>query len=177
MSMNAPNDVAARSLKKLTMHVIDSANGYDEAAKVAKSGEIESQFRALARERRELAHEMQARVARLGGDPKEDGSVTAGAHRLFLNLRALFEDDTDAAIKEVERGEDRLIKSFQDELDDLAKNGGGGEIVSYVRDVERRVRMDHDRWSTLKHMIETVHHGAGKGGGDDRSGAGMSGMS
>lgn len=172
MTMNSPNDAATRSLKKLTMHVIDSADGYDEAAKVAKSGEIEQQFRALARERRELAREMQGRVAQLGGDPKEQGSVTAGAHRMFLNLRALFEDDTDAAIKEVEHGEARLLDAFRHELAELAKTGDGAAIASFVSDVERRVRMDHDRWSTLKHMIETVHHRRGKGD-DDRSGAGL----
>lgn len=145
------DDRTVKALNTLVMHVSDSADGYEQAAQVANSGQIESEFRALARERREIAQELAQRVTQLGGDPKTNGSVQAGAHRLFLNLRSVFENDTKAAIKEVERGEDRLLEAFRDAQGDVSPSD-----AAFVSDIGRRVQMDHDRWSALKHQIDAA---------------------
>ena len=74
-------------LNSLIETTLDSADGYAEAAKDARSESLISLFRERSTERRQVASTLQQRVRLLGGDPKDDGTVLASAHRMFVNLR------------------------------------------------------------------------------------------
>lgn len=135
-------------LNRLTKHVIDSANGYEEAAKLAKDSQLSQEFRALGAERQAIARDLQAQVAALGGKPESSGSAVAGAHRVWMDFKAAFANDTKQAVLEVERGEDFLRDQFREAMGDLSP-----QAQSRVQDIARRIQMDHDRWSALKHRI------------------------
>lgn len=54
-------------------------------------------------------------VTRLGGEAEDDGTILAGAHRVFLNLKAVVTGHDDKAIvNEVEAGEDHIQAKFED---------------------------------------------------------------
>lgn len=147
--VNTSHDI--RTLNSLIASIIDSIDGYTESAKDADSGRFASIFNDRAAERRQVLTRLQAEVARLGGNPEDDGTTAAAAHRGFINLKsAVTGRDDKAVINEVERGEDHLKEKFEDALAD-------GDLSSQVKAVVQEcfvsVRQGHDQMSALKHSM------------------------
>ena len=77
------NEDHIKLVNGLVETTIDSADGYEEAAKDAEGARYKDLFHKRAAERRSVASELQDEVRRLGGDPKDDGTILAAAHRAF----------------------------------------------------------------------------------------------
>ena len=140
-----------RTLNSLIASTIDSINGYEESAKAVDTGRFADQFQARANERRQVLGQLRGEVSRLGGNPEDDGTLAAGAHRAFLDLKATVTDrDDEAVIKEVERGEDHIKAKFEEALrdDKLAP-----ETRSVIESGFQSVKSGHDQMSALKHGI------------------------
>lgn len=148
---NRTNDIEA--INDLIETMIDSVNGYEEAADVANDPSIKASFHQLAQERRAIIRDFQTRVQMRGGEPEESGSFSAAAHRSFMNLRSLFQSDTKAAIAEVERGENILREHFETVL---ANEQLDPELRTFVNSVYDRVRLDHARWDSVKRALEAA---------------------
>ncbi|MDG5488261.1 PA2169 family four-helix-bundle protein [Sphingomonas sp. BGYR3] len=141
-----------RTLNSLITTTIDSVDGYTEAAKDAENSRYVQMFNSRASERRQAASALQAEVARLGGDPEDDGTALAGAHRMFLNLKSAVTGQNDAAIvNEVERGEDHIKAKFEDALKD---NDLTPETRSAIGQAWTSVRAGHDEMRDLKHALQ-----------------------
>ncbi|PSJ19970.1 hypothetical protein CVH10_20060, partial [Halomonas sp. ND22Bw] len=92
--------------------------------------------------------DLQAEVRRLGGDPEDDGTVLAGAHRMFLDLKAkVTGQDDKAIIDEVERGEDHIKAKFDDAL---AKEDLSPEVRAAIAKANQSVQEGHDQMRDLK---------------------------
>ena len=140
-----------RTLNSLIATTIDSIDGYEESAKAVDSGRFAELFRARANERRQVAAQLRGEVSRLGGNPEDDGTLLAGAHRAFLDLKATVATrDDQAVIAEVERGEDHIKTKFEEALrdDKLAP-----ETRSVIESAFQSVKSGHDQMSNLKHGI------------------------
>ena len=105
-------------LNTLTATLIDSVNGYRDAAEDADAGRFQQIFRQRADERSRLAEELRAEVRRLGGNPEDDGSLLGKAHQRFMDLKsAITGRDDKAIINEVERGEDYIKEKFETRIE------------------------------------------------------------
>lgn len=141
-----------RTLNGLIAPTLDSVDGYTEAAKDADNGRLGAMFTARATERRGVATALQSVVAGLGGNPEDDGTILAGAHRVFLDLKAAVTGQDDKAIvNEVERGEDHIKAKFEDALQD---NELGAEAKSAIGSAWDSVKAGHDEMRDLKHSME-----------------------
>jgi uncharacterized protein (TIGR02284 family) len=149
--MTAEHDVEA--LKALASTLTDSINGYEEAAEVASDPGISAFLRQKASERRAITSEFRNKIASLGGKPDVNGSATAALHRRFLDLRSIFQNDTKAAVAEVERGEGYLKERFERFMADQNVSGSTRELI---RTNYERVRFDHNRWDQLKQAQGSV---------------------
>jgi uncharacterized protein (TIGR02284 family) len=137
-----------KTLNSLIETTLDSADGYAEAAKDAKSESLISLFRERSTERRQVASTLQQRVRLLGGDPEDDGTVLASAHRMFVNLRSsLTSNDNKAVVDEVERGEDHIKSKFEDAMKDKDVSP---DTMSVITDVYASVRNGHDQMRDIK---------------------------
>ena len=144
------NDI--RTLNSLIATTIDSIDGYHESAQAAESSRFAEMFNSRAVERREVLTRLQAEVARLGGNPEDDGTAAAAAHRGFLDLKAAVTGrDDQAIINEVERGEDHIKAKFERALedDDLSP-----ETREVIRECYASVKQGHDQMSQLKHSMQ-----------------------
>jgi uncharacterized protein (TIGR02284 family) len=141
----AKNDVNA--LQALASTLTDSINGYEEAASVAGDGAISQFLHAKAQERRMITEAFRSRIAALGGEPDVSGSASAALHRRFLDLRSIFQNDTKAAVAEVERGENYLKDRFESYIADLNISAETRELL---RSTYEQVCFDHARWDQLK---------------------------
>jgi uncharacterized protein (TIGR02284 family) len=144
------DDIA--TLNTLTATVIDSINGYEDAASNADNSRFQQLFRERASERQQVVEQLRSEVRRLGGNPEDDGSFLGATHQRFLDLKAAITGrDDQAIINEVERGEDYLKEKFE-----AALNSGhlSGECRSVVESCYQSVRQGHDQMSQLKHGLE-----------------------
>ena len=115
--MNSSNN-GVSTLESLTDTTIDSALGYEKAAELSESSQMQSQFSERASSRRELASQMNEEIARLGGSPREDGSFSGSAHRAFTEISSAFGDSEERIAERVEEGEDYILNKFSEALED-----------------------------------------------------------
>lgn len=140
-----------RTLNSLIATTIDSIDGYEESAKAVDTGRFAEQFQSRANERRQIVGQLRREVSRLGGNPEDDGTLLAGAHRVFLNLKSTVTDrDDEAVITEVERGENHIKTKFEEALKDDKLSS---ETRSVIESGFQSVKSGHDQMSALKHGI------------------------
>ena len=140
------------TLNTLTATLIDSVNGYRDAAENSESGRFQELFRTNADERARIVEELRAEVRRLGGDPEDDQSTLGALHQRWLDLKAAITGrDEKAIINEVERGEDYLKGKFE-----AALNSGhlSGESRAVVERAHQSALKGHDQISSIKHGLE-----------------------
>jgi uncharacterized protein (TIGR02284 family) len=140
-------------LNSLIATTLDSVDGYREAADEIDNSRIRELFVARAAERTRVVSDLQAQVRMLGGNPEDDGTALAGAHRVFLYLKAkVTGQDDKAVIGEVERGEDHIKSKFESALADSELSPA---TMAVVREANQSVRQGHDQMSALKHSLES----------------------
>jgi uncharacterized protein (TIGR02284 family) len=146
--MSTDHDI--KILNSLIETVIDSADGYSQAAKEATGTRFADIFLRRGAERQELTVRLQNKVRELGGTPEDDGTLLAGAHRMFLNLRNSMSNDEIAIVDQVEAGEDHIKHKFEDAQRDreisLATMADINEAYAIVKD-------GHDEIRDLKHSL------------------------
>lgn len=154
--MDERSDDQITTLNTLTATLIDSVNGYRDAAENSENSRFQQIFRERADERSRSVEELRSEVRRLGGNPEDDGSFMGKTHQRFLDLKAAVTgNDEQSVINEVERGEDYLKEKFQAALDE---GNLTGEVRSTVERVYQSVKSGHDQMSQLKHGMEAGTH-------------------
>ena len=112
MSMNVKDIRSA--LNDLIQTCKDGQQGFLEAAEQVKDANVKSLFLELSQQRSKFAGELQQEVMRAGGDPETTGSTAGALHRGWIDFKAKFTGQSDAAvISEAERGEDVAVKAYQ----------------------------------------------------------------
>lgn len=140
------------TLKTLTTTLIDSINGYEDAAENSDNPRFQQLFRERASERSRVAEDLRSEIRRLGGDPPDDGSFLGQTHQRWLDLKAAVTGrDDQRIINSVEAGEDYLKEKFETALDDADLTGDARMAVERAY---QSVRSGHDQMSQLKHGLE-----------------------
>jgi uncharacterized protein (TIGR02284 family) len=81
---NGTQDVAV--MNTLIATLLDSVDGYESSADDLDNRMLAERFEDRVRERQEVVSALQHAVATAGGEPEDDGTVLASAHRAFINL-------------------------------------------------------------------------------------------
>jgi uncharacterized protein (TIGR02284 family) len=140
------NDVIS-TLNELIQTCKDGEQGFTTAADGVSDPDLKRLFMTYAEQRGRFASELQAEVARLGGDPERKGSVVASLHRGWMNLKAAVTgNDDEAVIAAAETGEDVAKESYDKALRE--------SLPADVREIVQRqysgIREAHDRVRFLK---------------------------
>ena len=148
------SDSEIATLNTLTATLIDSVNGFEDAASNTESEHLRSLFRDWASQRQQAVEDLRSEIRRLGGNPDDDGSFMGKTHQRFLDLKAaVMGRDDQAVVNEVERGEDYLKEKFDTALNGDTLSGEGRTIVDRAY---QSVRAGHDKMSALKHGMEAT---------------------
>jgi uncharacterized protein (TIGR02284 family) len=149
--MSTANSHDIKVLNGLIETTIDSADGYREAAEETDDGRYRELFERRSFERREVASTLQSTVRALGGDPEDDGSILAKAHRAFLDIKHALIRNEQAVVNSVENGEDHIKARFERALEDQ-------DLSATTRETIRRcyvsVKAGHDQMRDLKLSLE-----------------------
>lgn len=143
---NLKQDVV-ENIQKLHQANIDSAEGFEAAAKHLERQDLAGDFRNWAQQRKQQAAEL-AKHARSNGETVErDGSWLAELHQSYTSLRAkLSSNDTYAVLAEAERGEDYIKKAYEVVLTDTP----GSAINDVMQRQYADVKAVHDRVRDLR---------------------------
>lgn len=137
-----------RTLNGLIANVFDSADGYRTAARNAENPRYATLFSELASSRLSLATSLQDEVSALGGNPEDEGTALAAAHRGFLRLRDAVTGGSDQSVlAELDRGESYLTEKFDAAL---AADGLSETVRTTISTAAQRVHRDHDRIEELR---------------------------
>jgi uncharacterized protein (TIGR02284 family) len=124
----------------------DGEQGFRTAAEGLQDPQIKSLFQQYARQRGEMARELQSEVRRLGGDAAKSGSIAGAAHRGWINIKSVVTGKDDAAIiAEAERGEDSAKNAYEDAL----RAPLFTQTLALVREQSMKVHDAHDRVRAL----------------------------
>ena len=149
--MTTSNNHDIHVLNSLIETTLDSADGYREASKETDKANFKTLFERRSFERQQLVSDLQGTVRSLGGEPEDDGSVLAKAHRAFLDVKHALLRDEQAVVNSVENGEDFIKAKFEKALDD-------SDVSATTRETIRRayatVKDGHDQMRDLKHSLE-----------------------
>jgi uncharacterized protein (TIGR02284 family) len=149
--MSNPQHHDIHVLNSLIETTLDSADGYREAAKETEKSNFKTLFERRSFERQQVASDLQGTVRTLGGEPEDDGSVLAKAHRAFLDVKNALLRDEQAVVNSVESGEDFIKGKFEKALED-------SDVSATTRETIRRayatVKDGHDQMRDLKHSLE-----------------------
>src|SRR5688500_15590557 len=151
--MKMDSDGQISTLNTLITTLIDSVNGYEDAATNTENQRFQELFREHTGKRRQVVEDLRGEVRRMGGDPADDASFMGQTHQRWVDLKAAVTGRDDKAIvNEVERGEDYLKEKFEAALnsDELT-----GDSRAAVERAYQSVREGHGRMSQLKHGMET----------------------
>ncbi len=97
----------------------DGEKGFRTAAGDTQNAELQAVFLRRAQDCAAGAADLQQRVARLGGNPEQGGSVAGAVHRGWVNLKATVSGRADLAIlEECERGEDIAKARYRKALEE-----------------------------------------------------------
>jgi uncharacterized protein (TIGR02284 family) len=125
----------------------DGEQGFKTAAEGLQDSEVRAMFIQFARQRGEMARELQNEVRRLGGDAEKGGSISGAAHRGWINIKSVITGKDDAAIiSEAERGEDSAKKMYEEALREPLPT----QTMALVREQSMRVHDAHDRVRALE---------------------------
>lgn len=105
------------TLRELVANAHDGDLGFMEAASHTATPGLSAFFERCAQSCRADCAELQEHVARLGGEAEESGTVTAAAHRVWLQIRGLFGGAGDEKLlAECERGYEAALSRYRKAL-------------------------------------------------------------
>src|SRR3712207_6184416 len=97
-----------------------------------------------------IVESFRARVRQLGGEPEDEGSPLAAAHRQFLNLRSAVQNGTMAALNEIDRGESYLESKFEAAL----QNGNvSPQTAALIREAWSQAKSKYERMNQLRDAL------------------------
>ena len=82
------NETTIKKLQELIRANIDAYDGFIESAAEISEERIAHLFRHIADERSTLASELQEYVEWNGEEAAKEGTLTAGVHRAWINVRS-----------------------------------------------------------------------------------------
>jgi uncharacterized protein (TIGR02284 family) len=141
------NEATISGVQKLIRYNIDSAEGFQEAARDIKTDAIASLFRDLAAERQELAAELKTHVEFNGEEPVDSGSIMAAVHRVWINVRSMINGGAAYPVLcEAEKGEDYIKAAYEGVL----KESAGSAMNDVLTQQYAKVKSGHDRVRDLR---------------------------
>lgn len=149
------NDYAVQVFNSLIETAIDSIDGYEKAADLARNPRFRSLFRDRAQDRQKLVEQLQGEVRGFGGEPWNKPSFRGRAHRAFLELRDRLGHNSDKpVVEEVERGEDFIGNQLAEAIDDDQLPEKARRMLERAQET---LQAERDEISAIRSEFEPEH--------------------
>jgi len=142
----ADRDKAISVLQELIETCHDGHHGYRQAAEHINDPEIRAFFNEQSAERDALANELEDVVERLGGKPKDRGSMVGALHRAWFSAKETITKSDEAVLNSVEAGEDNAKRQYEEAL----RSDLPADVISVIERQSRSVFAAHDHVRNLR---------------------------
>ncbi len=144
-------------LNRLVEATLDSAHGYDDAAKDTSNPHFKTLFGMRAIERKQLTAELQTEVRRLlGGDPAHTGTIGSKSRRFFMHLKAALTGSDEGIVNSIEAAEGHLQREYETALNDEELSR---PVVEIIQKAYGLVKSSHDQMRDMKRHVPPGHDG------------------
>lgn len=111
-------DEMGEVLNRLLQKNLDAEKGFRNAADDVKDEQLKSFFKEVAQQRYDFAHELRTEIRNFGQPPIEGSSISADAHRTWMNIRSGLASNSSEAVvlQEAKRGEETAEMEYRDML-------------------------------------------------------------
>jgi len=104
------------TMKDLLIRLVDSREGYKDAAEHAEQERHKKMFGDLSAKRGEYAEDVRKALASHGCEYNTDGSFEAGVHRFFMNIKDKLGGDDEELMESILTGESNLLEQYEDAI-------------------------------------------------------------
>ncbi|WP_417849555.1 PA2169 family four-helix-bundle protein [Thalassoglobus sp.] len=144
------NKNTIEGLEQLVQMNIDSADGFDYAAKNINSGVLKVAFKEIGQQRREQADELATYLTINDETVNRSGSYAAALHRCWMKCRELMtSNDAHAVVAEAERGEDQIKEAYEE----ILRQTAGSAVNDILTRQYASVKATHDQIRDLRDSL------------------------
>lgn len=119
--MKTYSENVGNKLNELLEKTYDAEKGFKKAAENVDNTALKNYFNRKAQERYDFGHELKSEIKSFGQDVDKGGSFTGGAHRAWMDVKALFSlDDEESMLEEAIRGEKASVDEYDDVLSETS---------------------------------------------------------
>ncbi len=136
----------------------DRIEGYERASKESKDSDVDLQaiFREMADQSSKYVSELTQEVARLGGDPADDTTVSGKVYRVWMDLKAAVTgQDRTSILASCEHGEDVAQKAYASALESDVYLST--EVRQLIAEQKEALRKSHDIIKKYRDMHESIN--------------------
>ncbi len=117
--MNTYRETIGNKLNNLLEKTYDAENGFKKAAEKTNNNFLKGYFDKKANERHNFGQELKAEIRAYGQEVETGESITAKAHRTWIDVKTLFATNNEEAIlEEAIRGEKAATKEYAEVLNE-----------------------------------------------------------
>lgn len=148
--MNTYTEEVGEKLNNLLEKTYDAEKGFKKAAENVDNSALKSYFNQKAQERYSFGHELKSEIKSYNQDIDKGGSLIGGAHRTWMDIKALFSaDDEESMLDEAIRGEKTAIKEYESVLTEISLPTSTKSILSSQKN---KIQMGLSRIKTLEDL-------------------------
>lgn len=108
----------SNKLNDLLILTFDANREYNRAAEKVENPTIKKFLEDKANQRYNFGHELKSEIVDYGNVPENIGSIKGDFHRAWMNsVTTISPNETERIMEEVERGEKKILHSYNDILD------------------------------------------------------------
>jgi uncharacterized protein (TIGR02284 family) len=140
----------AHLLNDLVQVTRDSKTFYEDVARDTTDPQLRGIFERMAAAKSGLIAALSGKVAALGEQPAESGTLSGTLRKAYADVRATFSsNDAKVYVAQLEQTEDRILEHFQDALNKT----DSVDVRAVLSEHLPRVRACHDEMRTLKRAM------------------------
>jgi len=132
------------ALTSLYTALVDSRNGYDEAAKDAGKSGLVSLYQEMIALRRQSIAELEPLLLKAGLTPDRDGSYMSTVHRTIISFQSMLTDLDESVLPGFIDGEKRILKTYDEAIvhsgdpDREVLTRQRAELIERIAEMDRR---------------------------------------
>jgi len=135
------------TLNDLVQICLDGEKGFAEAAEHVVDSSLKLELMDYSMQRKDFASDLKALVSSTGEEPSHSGDLSAGLHRAWIDVKALFtSNDRHAVLAECERGEDAAVEAYRNAM----ASGLPSDYSQLIQSQFAAVKRTHDRIKALR---------------------------
>jgi len=141
--------ITKTSIKPLILANNDRFEGYKTAAEQITEGDLKTVFTRLSEQSKNFAEELKNFAEKAGSPEKDETTFGGKVNKVWLEIKsALTGNDRKVILNSCERGEDSILSSYDDVINDT--DGVSAESMQVIKKQRTELQKAHDEIKMLR---------------------------